>query len=77
MNQMLMLGSKDMDIQECEKIYGKLIKEDENHCWFEGKGEYGIVVPKHVYFSFNPEPIKTEDFDEIESMSKDGDSEFL
>ena len=44
-----------MNVEECEKVYGKLVREDENFCYFEGRGDYGITVPKHAYFSFQPE----------------------
>lgn len=50
-----------MNIEECEKVYGKLIKEDETHCYFEGKGEFGVCVPKHTYWELRPERSKRED----------------
>jgi hypothetical protein len=50
-----------VNIESCEIIYGKLIKEDENFCYFEGRGENGVTIPKHVYWSLQPERLNPED----------------
>jgi hypothetical protein len=50
-----------MNINECEEIYGKLLKEDENFYYFLGKGQYGITIPKHAYWTFQPERLNPED----------------
>jgi hypothetical protein len=49
-----------MDKQACEKVYGKLIREDENFYYFEGKGELGVTVPKHAYWNYQPERLNPE-----------------
>ena len=50
-----------MDIEACEKIYGKLVKEDEDFYYFSGIGEFGITIPKHAYWNLQPERSKRED----------------
>lgn len=44
-----------MNKEECEKIYGKLIKETEDAYYFEGKGRFGVTIPKNTYFIFQYE----------------------
>lgn len=43
-----------IDIEACEKAYGKLIKEDERFCYFEGKSNFGVCIPKDTYFNLQP-----------------------
>ena len=45
-----------MNLKECEKIYGKLLRECENFWYFEGTDEFGITVPKHTFWKFTNEP---------------------
>lgn len=42
----------DINLESHEKLYGKLIKEDEGFYYFEGIGRYGVTVPKHVHWNF-------------------------
>lgn len=50
-----------MSLKECEKVYGNLIKEDENFYWFEGTGKFNVCIPKNSFFLYQPERSKRED----------------
>lgn len=53
------MGKKNKEA--CEKVYGKLIKEDENFYYFEGKTKlYGVTIPKNAYFKFIPPEKRTD-----------------
>ena len=39
-----------IDMEACEKLYGKLVSEDEGFWYFEGKHELGITIPKKVFW---------------------------
>jgi len=41
--------------EELEKVYGPLIKEDENFYYFQGFGEHGATIPKNAFFDLQPE----------------------
>lgn len=42
---------KKINIQECMKIYGKMVKEDENFYFFKGLGQFGVCISKHFYWN--------------------------
>ncbi len=54
-----------MNKEKCEEVYGKLIKEDDDFLYFEGRGEHGVCIPKHTYFVLQPERSKREDFENL------------
>jgi hypothetical protein len=34
----------------CEKVYGKLIREDDDFYYFEGKQNFGVTISKKAFF---------------------------
>jgi hypothetical protein len=45
--------AKVMDVtnhEANELIFGKFIREDETHLYYEGRGEYGVSIPKNAYW---------------------------
>ncbi len=68
-----------MNIEVCEKLYGNLIKEDENFCFFEGKGKFGVTIPKNIYFYCQPERLNDstrvgcESLNSCESMREESE----
>jgi hypothetical protein len=44
--------------EECKKVYGKMIKEDENFYYFEGIVRFGVTIPKNYYFDIKSLSIK-------------------
>jgi len=57
-----------MNIEACENVYGKFLSEDENFCYFEGKGPFGVTIPKHAYFDIRADRLRRVDTGDSEAI---------